>query len=276
MSKGYFALVLHAHLPYVRHPEHENFLEEEWLYEAITETYVPLLDAYDRLVNDGVNFKITMSVTPPLMNMLANELLQNRYVEHIEKLIKLAEMECERTSLDPNFHHTAEVYRDKFYRIRDIFVYKYNKNLLNGFRYFLERGNLEIITCGATHGFFPFMQEYPNAIEAQLRMAVKTHERHLGRKPTGIWLGECGFFPGLEKHLANNGIKYFFVDTHGIMHADKVPKYGVYAPLYCSRESRVAAFGRDIESSRSVWSAEVGYPGDFRYREFYRDIGYDL
>ena len=81
MSKGYFALVLHAHLPYVRHPEHENFLEEEWLYEAITETYVPLLDAYDRLVNDGVNFKITMSVTPPLMNMLANELLQNRYVE---------------------------------------------------------------------------------------------------------------------------------------------------------------------------------------------------
>lgn len=120
------------------------------------------------------------------------------------------------------------------------------------------------------------MQEYPNAIEAQLRMAVKTYEKHMGRKPTGIWLGECGFFPGLEKHLANNGIKYFFVDTHGIMHADKVPKYGVYAPLYCSRESRVAAFGRDIESSRSVWSAEVGYPGDFRYREFYRDIGYDL
>ena len=141
MSKGYFALVLHAHLPYVRHPEHENFLEEEWLYEAITETYIPLLDAYDRLVNDGVNFKITMSVTPPLMNMFANELLQNRYVEYIEKLIKLAEMECERTYLDPNFHHTAEVYRDKFYRIRDIFVYKYNKNLLNGFRYFLERGN---------------------------------------------------------------------------------------------------------------------------------------
>ncbi|WP_300756375.1 1,4-alpha-glucan branching protein domain-containing protein [uncultured Brachyspira sp.] len=276
MSKGYLALVLHAHLPYVRHPEHENFLEEEWLYEAITETYIPLLDAYDRMVNDGINFKITMSVTPPLMNMLANELLQNRYVNYIEKLIKLSELECERTSLDPNFHHTAEFYRDKFKKIRDIFVYKYNKNILNGFRYFLERGNLEIITCGATHGFFPFMQEYPKAIEAQLKMAVKTHEKHMGRKPTGIWLGECGFFPGLEKYLANNGLKYFFVDTHGIMYADKVPKYGVYAPLYCSRESRVAAFGRDIESSRSVWSAEVGYPGDFRYREFYRDIGYDL
>ena len=130
MSKGYLALVLHAHLPYVRHPEHENFLEEEWLYEAITETYIPLLDAYDRMVNDGINFKITMSVTPPLMNMLANELLQNRYVNYIEKLIKLAEMEVERTSLDPNFHHTAEFYRDKFIKIRDIFVYKYKTCLM--------------------------------------------------------------------------------------------------------------------------------------------------
>lgn len=276
MSKGYLALVLHAHLPYVRHPEHENFLEEDWLYEAITETYIPLLDAYERLVQDGVNFRITMSITPPLMNMLANELLQNRYVAYIEKLIKLAEMEVERTELDDNFHYTAKMYRDKFYHIRDVFVNRYQKNILNGFRYFLEKGVLEVITCGATHGFFPLMQEYPEAIEAQLKMAVKTHEKHLGVAPTGIWLAECGFFKGLEKHLANNGIKYFFVDTHGVLFADKRPKYGVFAPIYCSRENPVAAFGRDLESSRSVWSSEIGYPGDSRYREFYRDVGYDL
>ena len=271
MSKGYLALVLHAHLPYVRHPEHNNFLEEDWLYEAITETYIPLLDAYERMANDGVNFKITMSITPPLMNMLSNELLQNRYLKYIDKLIELSKLECERTVDDSNFKYTAIFYKEKFLKIKDIFLNKYNKNILNGFRYFLERGNLEIITCGATHGFFPFMQDYPNAIEAQLKMAVKTYERHMGRKPTGIWLGECGFFPGLEKHLLNNGIKYFFVDTHGIMNADRAPKNGVYAPLYCSREARVAAFGRDLESSRSVWSAEVGYPGDSRYREFYRE-----
>lgn len=276
MVKGYLALVLHAHLPYVRHPEHDEFLEEEWLYEAITETYIPLLDAFESLVNDGVHFRITMSITPPLMNMLANELLQNRYVAFIEKLIRLSEMEIERTKDDSNFHHTAKMYRDKFYHIRDVFVNKYHKNLLNGFRYFLERGNLEVITCGATHGFFPLMQEYPNAIEAQLKMAVKTHIKHLGRAPKGIWLAECGFFPGVEKHLKNNGIEYFFVDTHAIIYADRVPKYGVYAPLQCSNESRVFAFGRDIESSKSVWSSEVGYPGDFRYREFYRDLGYDM
>jgi 1,4-alpha-glucan branching enzyme len=43
MAIGYVALVLHAHLPFVRHPESDYVLEEEWLYEAITETYIPLL-----------------------------------------------------------------------------------------------------------------------------------------------------------------------------------------------------------------------------------------
>ncbi len=276
MAKGYLAMVLHAHLPYVRHPEHDSFLEEEWFFEAITETYIPLLDVYQKLTEDGVNFKITMSITPPLMDMMANELLQNRYVEYIEKLIRLTELEKDRTKDDENFKYTVEMYNNLFKHIRDVFVSKYKKNLLNGFREHFERGNLEIITCGATHGFFPLMQDYPNAIDAQLAVAVQTYERHLGCKPTGIWLGECGYFPGLEKHLNKHGIKYFFVDTHAILYAEQRPKYGVFAPLYCSSDTNVAAFGRDIESSKSVWSSEVGYPGDFRYREFYRDVGYDL
>ena len=42
MPIGYSGVVLHAHLPYVRHPEYDYFLEEHWLFEAITETYVPI------------------------------------------------------------------------------------------------------------------------------------------------------------------------------------------------------------------------------------------
>ena len=46
--QGYLSLVLHAHLPFVRHPEHEAFLEESWLFEAITEAYIPLLQVLER------------------------------------------------------------------------------------------------------------------------------------------------------------------------------------------------------------------------------------
>ena len=50
MRKGYLALVLHAHLPFVRHPEYPEFLEEDWLFEAITETYIPLWQVFEGLL----------------------------------------------------------------------------------------------------------------------------------------------------------------------------------------------------------------------------------
>ena len=95
MAIGYVALVLHAHLPFVRHPESDYVLEEEWLYEAITETYIPLLQVFEGLKRDGINFKITMSMTPPLVSMLRDPLLQERYSEHLaqlEELVALVEV----------------------------------------------------------------------------------------------------------------------------------------------------------------------------------------
>ncbi len=114
MAKGYLALVLHSHLPYVRHPEHDQFLEEDWLYEAITETYIPLINVFDGLVNDGIDFRITMSLTPTLIAMLTDPLLQQRYVRHISKLIELAGKEIERTRDQPEFNPLAHMYRDMF------------------------------------------------------------------------------------------------------------------------------------------------------------------
>lgn len=274
MSKGYLALVLHAHLPYVRHPEHEFFLEEKWLYEAITECYIPLIHVFESLVNDGVNFRVTMSLTPPLMSMLADDLLQQRYSRYITKMIELAEKEVERTRWEPHFHRTALMYKDMFINASRTFHDRYHKNLLNAFKNLQELGVLEIITCGATHGYFPLLGVKKESVRAQVGVAVDLYTRLMGRKPKGIWLPECGYNPGDDHILDEFGLKYFFIDTHGLMHSATRPKYGIYAPVYCP--SGVAAFGRDTETSKQVWSVHEGYPGDFDYREYYRDIGWDL
>ena len=87
-------------LPFIHHPESEDYLEEQWLFEAISETYIPLLTNFEMLVNENVNFRITMSLTPPLLSMLDNKLLQERYIKYLEKHIELAKKEIERTSYD--------------------------------------------------------------------------------------------------------------------------------------------------------------------------------
>lgn len=274
MPKGYLMLVLHAHLPYVRHPEYNDSLEERWLYEAITETYIPLLTHFQQMAEEGVRFRITMSMTPPLVSMLTDPLLQERYLRHIESLIELAHKEIDRTRFLPEFHETAKMYLRKFEHCRYMFVDKCQRNLVQAFRLLQDAGFLEIITCGATHGFLPLLNTEKGSIRAQIGVAVSHYKKHFGRAPRGIWLAECGYYPGLDEVLKEFGIRYFFVDTHGILFADKLPRYGVFAPIYCP--TGVAAFGRDAESSKSVWSAEEGYPGDFDYREFYRDVGFDL
>jgi len=275
MPQGYLCLVLHAHLPFVRHPEYEDFLEEDWFYEAITETYIPLLEIFDGLERDGVDWRMTMSVTPTLAAMFADPLLQFRYVRHIDNLITLANKELDRTRWQPEYHTLAQMYYNRFTRCREVFVNQYGNNLLNGFRRFFQTGKLELITCGATHGFLPLMTLNWDAVRAQIEIGCREFERHFGRRPQGIWLPECGYTPGVEKLLHNAGIRYFFCDTHGVLYAEPRPKYGVYAPIICP-DTGVAACARDTESSKQVWSAVEGYPGDYQYREFYRDVGFDL
>src|SRR5262245_53250307 len=275
MPLGYLCLVLHAHLPFVRHPEYDDFLEEDWLYEAITETYIPLLDVFDGLERDGTDWRLTMSVTPTLAAMLSDGLLQQRYLRHLDNLIALSAKEIERTRWQPEFHGLAQMYHQRFLRARDVFAKQYDSNLLNGFRRFFEAGKLELITCGATHGFLPLLDVNGNAIRAQVELGAREFARHFGRRPQGLWLPECGYTPGVEKVLAGAGLRYFFTDTHGVLHAEPRPRYGVYAPLACAGTG-VAALARDTESSKQVWSAIEGYPGDYNYRDFYRDVGFDL
>lgn len=273
MALGYWLLLLHAHLPYVRHPEYEDSLEERWLYETITETYLPLMDVLESLLRDGVDFRISFSLTPPLCNMLSDPLLQDRYLRYLERLIELSHKEMERTRHSP-FEASARMYLEKFRRCRFQFVDQYKKNLLGGFRRFKESGKVEIVTCGATHGFFPLMNLHEKAVRAQIAIAKDSYRSFFGGDPSGIWNGECGYYSGLERHFKDFGIQYFFVESHGILYADHRPRYGVFAPIDCS--NGVHAFGRDIDTGKAVWSSKTGYPGDFDYREFYRDIGFDL
>ena len=272
--KGYVNFVLHAHLPYVHHPESEDYLEEEWLFEAISETYIPLLLNFQKLEEEHVDFRITMTLTPPLLNMLDNKLLQERYIKYLEKHIELCEKEVKRTVYDERVNKLSKYYLERY--TNDLHVFKdiYECNIITGFKHFQDIGVLEIITCGATHGYFPILYVNEKTVRAQIGIAVKCYEKYFGKKPRGIWLPECGYVPEADKYLREFGIDYAIVESHGILYADPTPIYGTFAPIV-SPENLIV-FGRDMESSRQVWSSINGYPGDYNYREFYRDIGYDV
>lgn len=270
---GHLAILLHAHLPYIPRPDGAELTwEEKWLFEALTESYLPLIRSWERLAQEGIVFKLTLSLSPTLLSMLIDPRIQERYGLFLAKMIDLAERERERISQDCRFSPIVEFYFNRLKELEMTFKEIYRGDLVTPLKKLQARGNLEIITTCATHGYLPLILT-PEAQRAQVKIAVDFFEEIMGWKPAGFWLPECGYVPGIERILKEAGINYFIVAAHGLLNAHPRPKAAVYAPV---RVGGLAAFGRDWETSHQVWSRTEGYPGDPVYREFYRDIGYDL
>lgn len=274
LRTGSLALLLHAHLPFVRHPEHPDFLEEDWLHEAVVETYVPLLRIFQRLAAERVPYRLTITMTPTLCEMLRDPLLVGRIERYLERGVELAAAEIERTAHSPELCGLARFYEKRFRETREFFVNSIGRDVVGAFAELQDGGFLDIITCAATHGFLPLMERFPEAIRAQILCGCDSYREHFGCSPRGIWLPECAYVPGVADVLREADLRWFVVDAHGLMFGTPKPRFAIFSAYHTP--AGPAFFGRDRDSSRQVWSAREGYPGDPAYRDFYRDIGQDL
>ncbi len=267
MTKGNLAIVLHAHLPYVR-SEEPGSLEEDWFFQALVECYLPLLETLEiGSISNDQEPKITIGLSPTLLSLLEDEVLKNRFKKWVElrlEILKSLKTENREASLHLSSHFKKQL----------INWGKCDGDLIGRFGKLETSEVIDILTCAATHGYLPLLRENPEAVRAQLKTAVREHQRLFNKSPLGIWLPECAYYEGLDELMIESGLRYAVLDGHGLLNANPRPRYGLYAPI-CTK-SGVAFFGRDSESTLPVWSARDGYPGNENYREFHRDLGWDI
>ena len=274
MESGYLALVLNAHLPFVRQPDYPRFLEERWFFEALSETYLPLLRVFRRLEAEDISFRLTLSLSPTLCAMLGDELLGERYVCFLDGQLALARKEEERVGADPVFGPLARMYAELYRSDREDYLELYERDVLGAFDYYYKKGRIELITSAATHAFLPIYRDNREVVAAQLETALVSHRRAFGKHPAGFWLPHLGWYPGLEELLHSYNIQYCVVGTRGGLLGQPTPLAGSFAPVQCP--NGLTAFIRDSAATEAVWSEESGYPTNAVYRDFYRDIGFDL
>lgn len=277
-SWGYLMLHLHAHLPYIADPI--NFGDgktsawapigypQEWYPEAVCDTYLPLLDTFEKLISEGVDFKISMDISPPLAAMMKSQRHASDVLSFLDRLIKKARLEVERTGREePHYTAAALMHLNRFRRCRELFL-GYNGDLVKGFRRLQDLGHLELSTCVGTHPMLPLWMSEPSAIRGHVLAATESHERLFGRPAQGIWLPECSYTPGVERILVDAGLRYTFGEEHCVTRGDAPAEFGVNAPVYC-KGTRLCIFPRDPETGKQVWSGDEGYPGDPDYLEFH-------
>jgi 1,4-alpha-glucan branching enzyme len=284
---------------------------EENLYECMADSYVPLLNALTELKEEGVKANITVGITPILAEQLADPYLQQGFINYLDALLTAVGKDVKRYP-NPDTPHSehlaflADYYQKHYQKLKDDFIHKYNRNLVQAFAALQDAGCIEITTSSATHGFSPLLGN-DASVNAQFKTGVETYKKHFGRAPKGYWLPECAYRPaqevrdpatgkitvrpGIDAFLFENGLNYFFTEYHaiegGISSGARrvVGVYGniQYLPLparpstglttneaYWMKDYPVAVMGRNDRASFQVWSAAHGYPGDGLYREFHK------
>ncbi|HKW78879.1 MAG TPA: 1,4-alpha-glucan branching protein domain-containing protein [Candidatus Limnocylindria bacterium] len=285
-----FALVLHSHLPYARGAGRWPH-GEEWVHEAILGTYLPLLGLLHDLREQDVAYRMTIGLTPTLLEQLADPDIDHRFVEYVDDQIKRADQDVKRFGGNGDHERGALAlfYRSLFRAHKDAYERRFAHDLVGAFADLARTGNVEILTSAATHGYLPLLDAA--SVHAQLAVGTRTTRRRTGVEAHGIWLPECAYAPGLEDVLESFGLTHFFIDPAllgakrlvGTGHHFETRRSGagIEARLvdpetvdmlrpYLVGESRVAAIARHDTVSGQVWSAMMGYPGDAAYREFHR------
>ena len=180
-SRGSLMFLLHAHLPYVNHPQDSGFLEENWFFEAVVETYVPIISSLERLAAEGIRPGVAVSVSPTLGAMLENEALEAKLQEYVENRLELIERELERAQNDPALLKTVRLYQ-KLYSDAAGLLHKYSGDLITPLKALQHAGQIEIITTSATHAVLPLLAR-PEAVRAQLAVAAEDYLDRFNRKP---------------------------------------------------------------------------------------------
>jgi 1,4-alpha-glucan branching enzyme len=275
MDKRYIiSVVLNAHTPFVRHPEFSPSGEEQWFFESLSETYLPLLEVFDRLDRDRIPFRMGISLSPTLCHMLRDELSVQRYLEYTNKQIEFGLQEMDRTAGDEKLQSLAKLFYDKALDRRFCFTERYGKNILKAFDYYQRKGRLELLTTAATYGFLPFYTSNPEAVQAQFEVAIASYRLNFGKYPQGFWLPELGWAPELERYLRAYNFGYTMVNTHGVIFGNPPALKGSFYPVKTLQGIFILA--RDHYAYHDVADKQQGFSYDPVYRDNYADAGYEL
>jgi 1,4-alpha-glucan branching enzyme len=296
------SLVLNAHLPFVRgytdserrrqfladgdEAEHENpecsgeadqdkdnllpySIEETWFFEAVSETYLPLLGVFDRLEGSHIPFRLGISLSPILGQMLCDDYLIKKYIAHLERQIDFGKHEIERLE-GRDEYVLAKYYFDQAVERHTAFTMRYDCDIIKALDHYRKKGRIEMIAAPATNPFLPFLCRFPQAVRAQMETALSFYRYTLGISPTGFWPGELGWAKDLSPYLYSYGFNYTIINSHGLLFGKPPPSRGTFYPVKTTEglfilacDYNASAFIAGMQKDRPCYDNDPGEGGVF-------------
>lgn len=266
MPKKALVLNIVAHQSYIRHIDGENVSKNAILFNAISDTYLPLLNMFANLEAEGIPFKVNMVMTPTLCSLLSDPVVQEQYIEWLDSTIKLGEAEVARLPDGSAEKALAEKCLKQAQSNKTNFQETFNQDIISSIVYYVKHGYIELMATAATYAFFPHYADIPEAIQAQIETGLRIHKQYFGLAPEGFWLPYMAYTPGLENIIRSYGFNYTILEKQGLLFAEPKPECGVFSPVRC--KNALAIFARETDGMEKVIANGV-------YRNQEKDIGFE-
>ncbi len=267
--------VFNAHLPFVRFPQYEDFLEERWFFEAMLESYLPMVDMLDGLKKDNIPYHCSWVVSPTLVSMADDELLKKRFLKYVQRQLSLVEKEKKRCGDQEEYYPIVCFYEERFQKSLQTFN-RFDGSLLQAWSSLAQGGEgLELIPTAATGVFLPLYRSCPQVVRTQISCGLANFRDKLaGYNPKGFWLPFCGYFPDLEYYLQEEGLQYTFLSTSALSGEQGMADPNSYK-IFQNKEG-FEFFPVSRLLLERVLDQQMGYSTHPVYRDFYRDIAFEL
>ena len=273
MIKKTLLFIFHAHVPYIRQSDENEPLEAAQLYEMLSYGLLPFLRICRRLDSDAVSFKCALVISPLLCEMLKSSLWQERYGVYLDRHITFAQQELKRTSGTAR-EDIVRMYLEFLTLNREDFHTRYKKDILSGINFFVAKGCIELLATSATPCFFPFYQDMPEALTAQIEQGLSSFREDFEAVPAGFWLPLMGYDTGLDSIIKSYGIDYTVLEGQSFLFADRPPVNGVFSAAI--GESGLAFLGKDSTACADVANPETGFYLHPDYLDTDKDVGFEF
>ena len=256
-TTGYVCFFLNAHLPYIAPLKANAAYHDTWVCSTLFDSYLPLLELFDRLAEEGVPYCINLGISPVIMEMITSPAAAERFDQYLQKRWECTQKELSRQVQNPEVLPLAQHFAAKVQQRIKLFRERYQGRVLATINRLIHCGNLEILAASATGAYLPLLGPSPLLAEGQIKVGCSSYIKYFHSQPRGYWSFAGGYTPDIDALLIKEGLRYTLVSPLSLLGAFPRPQAASFRPI--QTPSGLTVFAGDIEASMDLLQPRTGF-----------------